>query len=187
MRKYVLQGKGATERESGFTLIELLVVILIIGILAAIAIPMFLNQRKAAADASLKSDMKNMATAIETWQAQTRKTAKQMEPGLVNWNIVLRDGDARFMGSVASTSTFHPSDFDPPTLSDGVAIGVTATQAIQGNLNGYCIVGNVEGGNYQIDSSLGNNRPNSMFYDSLAGGLFDHEDLPDGGACRYYV
>jgi len=59
--------KAAEEREGGFTLIELLVVIIIIGILAAIAIPVFLNQRQKGYDAQAKSDLRNLATAEETY------------------------------------------------------------------------------------------------------------------------
>ena len=55
------------KNEEGFTLIELLVVILIIAILAAIAIPVFLNQRKKGWISQSESALKNAATALESY------------------------------------------------------------------------------------------------------------------------
>jgi type IV pilus assembly protein PilA len=63
--------KSAEEKDQGFTLIELLVVIIIIGILAAIAIPVFLNQRQKGYKADMKSVAKNGATAVESWATET--------------------------------------------------------------------------------------------------------------------
>ena len=52
--------------ESGFSLVELRVVVIILGILAAIAVPIYLNQRKAAWRGSVESDVRNISTVMET-------------------------------------------------------------------------------------------------------------------------
>ena len=74
--------KSMKEKDQGFTLIELLVVIVIIGILAAIAIPIFLNQRQKGVDAGVQSDLKQLATIQETYytdsQSYTANSGKIM-------------------------------------------------------------------------------------------------------------
>jgi type IV pilus assembly protein PilA len=90
------------EDEKGFTLIELLVVILIIGILAAIAIPAFLNQRGKAYDASAKSQVKTAQTAEETYATDHNGTYTSLLADLTAIEPTLSDAGT---GSSLTTVT----------------------------------------------------------------------------------
>src|SRR3954463_5768341 len=100
--------RARMQDEKGFTLIELLVVILIIGILAAIALPAFLNQRAKAQDSTAKSDVRTAQTAIETYYTDNQsykdatpdpagtnaKSFEKIEPALKNANALTVAPDA---------------------------------------------------------------------------------------------
>jgi len=70
--------------EAGFTLIELLVVMLILGILAAIAIPAFFNQREKATDAQAKSAARTAETAMETYATENAGSYENATPSILH-------------------------------------------------------------------------------------------------------
>ncbi len=87
--------------EAGFTLIELLVVVIIIGILAAVAIPVFLNQRASAQNASIQSDLRNAAIEVETYYTQNQ--SYPAAAGDFSANVTMSTGNQ--MDYSANTST----------------------------------------------------------------------------------
>lgn len=114
--------KALKEKDQGFTLIELLVVIVIIGILAAIAIPLFLNQQKKGVDSSMKSDLKNAATMIETWRTDNPTDA------VATLSVAHPNAGA----DASALEGFKPSDGNTIAVEPGTAPGSYCISAING-------------------------------------------------------
>jgi prepilin-type N-terminal cleavage/methylation domain-containing protein len=90
--KLVAKRDELSNEDKGFTLIELLVVVLIIGILAAIAIPVFLGQQDQAKDAAAKSDLGNLKIALISYQTATNSYAGTSTAGLGTYGFTASPG-----------------------------------------------------------------------------------------------
>src|SRR6476646_8668416 len=97
--------KAQEEREGGFTLIELLVVMIIIGILAAIAIPVFLNQRKKANDTAGKADVSTLGKEVATYYVDNTGTPTITGPSGGRYTV--NGVDAGKVSKNVALGTFH--------------------------------------------------------------------------------
>jgi len=138
----VLTNDGAGARDEGFTLIELLVVIIIIGILAAIAIPTYLSTRQRGYEASMKSDLRSIANEESSYYVDNGQYADNSVVTITAPNGLSGGQVVIFPGTAIAMSPFNIIDL------------------AQAGVNGFCL---------KITS---NHYPGKVwYYDTFGGGV----------------
>ena len=122
---------GDVKNTKGFTLIELLIVVVIIGILAAIAIPKFANTKEKAYIAGMKADLRNLVTAQEAYFADNVTYASVLS----NLNYNVSAGNTVAISSATGTGWAATSKNNATTKTCGIFVG-SATAPITGQNEG---------------------------------------------------
>ena len=117
--------KSVEEKDQGFTLIELLVVMIIIGILSAIAIPVFLSQRAKAQDTATKADVSTIGKEIATFYVDNNDTSDltvAIASGRYTLNSTTAGVAAQDLGKVSANVALKTQNLK---TSDGWCISMT--------------------------------------------------------------
>jgi type IV pilus assembly protein PilA len=154
--------RARAQSEQGFTLVELLVVMLIIGLLAAIAIPAFFNQRNKANDSSAKEAVRTMQTAMETYatdnggsyQSANLTALNKIEPTIPATPCSGSTGPCAKQPTITSSFKGYTVEYVAKTTNNRFQI----VRADDGTLSYPCIVpsGSNAGGCANVVSGTGN-------------------------------
>ncbi len=111
---------GLPEREQGFTLVELMIVMLIIGVLAAIAIPSYVSSLKSAKEAVLKEDLHVMRQAIDSYTMDKEKAPESLDDLVSAGYLKTLPNDPM----THSSTTWVPANDDALISVDQTASGI---------------------------------------------------------------
>lgn len=170
------------DREDGFSLVELLVVIVIIGILSAIAVGAFMNQRKKAEDAALKSDLSTIAKDYTAWTVDNKN--EDFNEHVRTTLYVTGDeayplfSSSKHWNDIEEFPEFHVSSnsaVEIVVVSDPLEEGWTR-KFDEGE---FCLVGSSQVSNYNYlpGSGIRTNYDKYLFYDSRLGGVKEMDAL----------
>ena len=140
--------------EGGFTLVELLVVMLILGLLAAIAIPSFFNQRDKAKDADAKAAVRTAQTAMETYATDnggsyvgaTAASLQTIEPSL---------GNALLQAPTNLAAKAYTVTVNSEVTNQSFSISRFANGQLDSDCNVDGVAGCPDGGNWAAEGSAG--------------------------------